>query len=150
MYASWTKHTSEARITVITIIISNISSINISHVLIKCLSWIKFVRGAATRQVITHIRECFGDSNRCTSYRRKPDTHDIRAPANKPHMATFHKAHMRLKSLHHPGWSLGSHHSARPPSWATSFSLPSVSLGVAVTVRPRTTRELACRDTFLI
>jgi hypothetical protein len=32
------------------------------------------------RQAITHIREYSNDSNRCTSCRRKSDTHDIRAP----------------------------------------------------------------------
>jgi hypothetical protein len=66
------------------------------------------LRGDSERQAITHIRECSDDSNQCTSYRRKPDTHDIRPPVDRPRMATFHNDTIRsvrippLPSAHLP------------------------------------------------
>jgi hypothetical protein len=49
--------------------------------------------------VITHLWECSGNSSRCTSCRRKPDTYNICMLTNKPCMATYHKGPTRPKSL---------------------------------------------------
>jgi hypothetical protein len=44
-----------------------------------------------SEQAITHIRECRGDPNQYTTLQGyKLDQHDIRAPADRPHIATFH------------------------------------------------------------
>jgi hypothetical protein len=63
-----------------------------NHKISKCISHQYILRGDLERQAITHIWECSVDSNQCTSYKRKLNTHDIYAPADRSRMTTFHNA----------------------------------------------------------
>jgi hypothetical protein len=77
------------------------------------------------RQAVTHIRECRSDSNRCIPYRKKPDQHVVRLASQVSLMTIVRKfpTNLNLGPCSRDEVLATSDGSARPSSWAASFSL---------------------------
>jgi hypothetical protein len=105
---------------------NHISSINVNHKVNTCISCYFNYCEKTQRNKRPLISKSVLAIRINVHPTRQNLTHKICAPANRTHMTTFHKVPMRSK------WNLSSHrdHRSQPSFWSTSFSLPSIGIGL--------------------